>query len=155
MKIIFVAESGIYEHWQKAFKKHTKSLSEAVGVKTAELPHARVDHADVIVYFGESTAFFHTQITLNLDMIHHATVMTCKGIKTLIVTKSGNPSERVYRVWTPCGASLIQKGRVEEKWYAFHTEEVQPAKIMTEDGFNFIDVAQFEKRFVLEWEQEA
>lgn len=148
MKIILVAESGVYDHWRKVFEKHTKLLAKAVGVKTDDLPTTRLDDADVIIYFDSSSAGFYSHIAMDVGMINHAALMGVKGIKALIVTKNGNPGEVVYRVWYS-GSTITEVGQIGEMWYAFHSNEVSPVPVSGSDGFVSMDWAEFEKRFVL------
>lgn len=147
MNILHVSGSGLYDYEREVLKKHTKLLGKAVSIKTDDLAKVRLDHADLIIYWDESRAFFYDDISINTVMINHAAAMETKGVKVLLVTRSGVTP--VYWVWWVSSMSVTQRGKVESVWYAFHTKETGPARV-SNNGFNTINWSEFEKRFVLE-----
>lgn len=149
MKLIFVGESGIYGHWREAFKKHAKSLADATSVMTCDLSKTRMDHADLIIYFDDAERCTREKISLNIDMIFHAVEMYRKGVRTIMITR--NRFEEFCRIWDVSTYKVIERDPIGMAWYAFHTDETGPARSESEsDGFNHVDWADFERRFILD-----
>lgn len=147
--IFLVTDSGLYDFELTALRKHTRKLGDVVSIPTVRLPSARVDHADLIIYFDRSAAHFYSHICINLDMVNHAALMSRKNIEVLLLTKSGNPSEVVYRVWRVNNLSITENGQLDEVWYAFHSHETGPSRGIEGQGFNSIDWPEFERRYIL------
>ncbi len=150
MKILYISKDGLYDHQRTALRQHTKLLGEVTSILMADLEKTRVDNADVIIYFDTSSAYFYSHMAFSLPMMSHGAAMGPKGIKGIVVTSSGNPGEKAYRIWSPSDC-VTEIGQLGEAWYAFHSEEVRvPAPAISGEGFRWMDWRTFEERFLLD-----